>query len=209
LVEPIQGEGGVIIPYDGYLSDIRKLCDEQRILMLADEVQTGFGRTGRRFACDHENVKPDVYILAKSLGGGIMPVSAVVGKREVLGLFTPGSHGSTFGGNPLACALGREVLCLIKAQKPEERAYKLGAYFAAKLQALKSPLFVQIRQRGLMLGIDINTEIMSSRSLCQELLQAGVLTTDTRDQTIRMAPPLTIKQSELDWALERIAQVVA
>ena len=210
LVEPIQGEGGIIIPPDGFLRDLRKLCSDARVMLLADEVQTGLLRTGKLFCCDWEGVKPDCYILGKALGGGLLPVSAVVGSHELLGVFTPGTHGSTFGGNPLSAALGREVVRFIKEEGAAlcANANTLGAYAVGRLRALGSPLIEGIRQRGLMIGIDIDQNRRKVKDLCVDLLRAGVLTKDTREHTIRMAPPLNITREEMDWGLERIAKVL-
>jgi ornithine--oxo-acid transaminase len=207
LIEPIQGEGGVIIPPEGYLREIRKLCDENRILLIADEIQTGLGRTGEVFCCDHEGVKPDMYILGKSLGGGLVPVSAIVSSREVMEVFTPGSHGSTFGGNPLACRVGLEVLRLIREEEPHKMARESGAYFLKKLSAIKAPCIEEIRARGLMIGIDIDPTYGSAKDFCKKLKEEGVLCKDTRKRTIRFAPPLAITREEIDWALKRIEKV--
>jgi len=209
LIEPIQGEGGVIIPPAGYLQEVRQMCSENNVLMIADEIQTGLCRTGEIFACDHEKVKPDIYILGKSLGGGLVPISAVVSSKEVLGTLTPGSHGSTFGGNPLACAIAREVLSLIKEEKPEKNSKELGEYFLAELKKIDSKKINSVRGRGLFMAVDIASDAGEAKKFCNLLLNEGVLCKDTRTQTLRFAPPLVIKKSELDWALERIAKVFA
>lgn len=207
LLEPIQGEAGVIIPPDGFLAEVRKLCDQHRVLFLADEVQTGLCRTGELFACDYEGVRPDLLALGKSLGGGIIPVSAVVGKKEVMDVFTPGSHGSTFGGNPLACAIAREVIALIHAEQPQKRSKELGAYFLEKLREMKGSFVTEIRGRGLFIGVDVDPSYAPAKKICAKLKEQGLLCKDTRQQTIRFAPPLTIEKSDLDWALEQIGHV--
>ncbi|NDC38749.1 MAG: aspartate aminotransferase family protein, partial [Proteobacteria bacterium] len=177
-------------------------------LMIADEIQTGMCRTGARFACDHEAVRPDMLILGKSLGGGILPISAVVSSAEVLGVLTPGSHGSTFGGNPLACAVAREVLRFISDERPEERAKELGAFMLERIRAIKSRYVESARGRGLMIGVDIKPEYGVAKDFCKKLLHEGLLSKDTRKQTIRFAPPLTIIKAELEWGLERIERVL-
>lgn len=208
LVEPIQGEGGVIIPPDGFLSGLRALCDEHKMLFIADEIQTGLCRTGKIFACEHEQVKPDLYILGKSLGGGITPLSAIVGTRSAIGVFGLGTHGSTFGGNPFACAIGSEVIRYIREERPHDKAQRIGKYFAEKLAALPHENITAIRQRGLMCGIDIRPEFAKAKEVCKKLLEAGVVTYHTREQTIRIAPPLIISESELDFGMEQLARVL-
>lgn len=207
LIEPIQGEGGVIIPPDGYLRALRALCDEHNVLLLADEIQTGMCRTGKRFACDWEGVLPDAYMLAKSLGGGIVPISAVIAKRDLMDVFTPGSHGSTFGGNPLACAVAREVLAFIREERPEDRSRELGDWFGSSLRAMASPYIGEVRQRGLFVGVDIRPEFGKAKEFCKKLKAVGILCKDTREQTIRFAPPLTISRSDLEWGLQQIRTV--
>ena len=209
LVEPIQGEAGVIIPPPGYLTAVRGICDERGILLIADEVQTGLGRTGRRFGCDHERVIPDVYVLGKALGGGILPLSAVVANDDVLGVLKPGQHGSTFGGNPLACAVGREVLRLLAHNTLAADAARLGHTAAERLRANGFPAVAAVRQIGLWLGIDIEPSAGSARTISERLLEHGVLCKDTQQQTLRIAPPLITKSDELDWALDRIESVLA
>ena len=204
LVEPVQGEAGVIIPPDGYLSGARRLCSDANVLMVADEIQSGLGRTGRLLACDHEGVRPDLLLLGKALGGGILPISAVVGTDEVLGLFEPGHHGSTFGGNPLACAVALEALALLEDGVLEENAVALGARFLDSLRAAAHPGVTEIRQRGLWIGVDIDAGAATARSVCERLLAAGVLAKETQRRTIRFAPPLTTTAAELDWVLERV-----
>ncbi len=209
LVEPIQGEGGVIIPPDGFLSGLRALCDEHKMLLIADEIQTGLCRTGRIFACEHEQVKPDLMILGKSLGGGITPLSAIVGTRTAIDVFVPGTHGSTFGGNPFACAIGREVIRYIREERPHEKAQRIGKYFGEKLDALPQDNISAIRQRGLMCGIDIRPEFGKAKDVCKKLLEKGIVTYHTREQTIRVAPPLIISEAELDFGMDCLAAVLS
>ena len=208
LVEPIQGEAGVVIPPDGYLSAVRGICTERSVLLLADEIQSGLGRTGRTFACDHEDVIPDVYIMGKALGGGMMPLSAVAADTDILGVMTAGTHGSTFGGNPLACAVGREVLAMLRTGEHQERAAKLGVHLADRLQAMVGPEVVGVRARGLWAGVDFGGRVPSGRAVCEALLERGVLAKDTHGSTIRLAPPLTIEQADLDWGLDQLADAV-
>jgi ornithine--oxo-acid transaminase len=209
LVEPVQGEAGVIIPPDGYLEGARALCTEANALLITDEIQSGLGRTGRTFASDHEDVTPDLMLLGKALGGGIMPISAVVGTDEVLGLFKPGQHGSTFGGNPLACAIALAVLDLLRDGSLQRNAAELGDRVAASLRAAGHPAVAAIRQRGLWIGVDIGPGGATAREACMELLTTGVLAKETQTRTIRFAPPLTTSADELDWVLERVHRVVA
>lgn len=205
LVEPIQGEAGIVIPPEGYLSAASALCQEHRVLFVADEIQTGFGRTGRRFACDWENVVPDVYIMGKALGGGVMPISAVAADEEILGVFEPGSHGSTFGGNPLACAVAVAALEVLEEERLAERSERLGLYFIEKLNEISSPRIREIRGRGLFIGVELDT---NARPYCERLMAEGLLCKETHATTIRFAPPLIIEQEELDWALDRIRKVL-
>ena len=209
LFEPILGEGGYIIPPDGYLRDLRALCSEQNVLMIADEIQTGLCRTGRIFACDHEGVAPDIFILGKSLGGGIIPLSAIAANDEIMKVFTPGTHGSTFGGNPLASAIGREIVALINEEKPHERAAELGAYVLERMQAMQLSAVTAIRARGLMIGIDVDPRRGKAKDFCKALLKEGIICKDTRVQSIRVAPPLCITKEDLDWALERFERILA
>jgi ornithine--oxo-acid transaminase len=209
LVEPIQGEAGVIVPPDGYLAAARAICDEAGILLVADEVQSGLGRAGRRFACDHEHVRPDLYVLGKALGGGILPLSAVVGSDDVVGVLRPGEHGSTFGGNPLACAVGREVLRLLADGRLIEESAALGEVAAGRLRAAAHPAVREVRQRGLWLGIELVPEALPARRASELLMDRGVLAKDTHETTLRIAPPLTVTAEELDWALERFDEVLA
>ncbi|WP_188623684.1 ornithine--oxo-acid transaminase [Caldalkalibacillus thermarum] len=205
LVEPIQGEAGIIIPPEGYLREVRRICDEHNILFVADEIQTGFGRTGKMFACDWEDVKPDIYILGKALGGGVFPISAVSADRDVLGVFDPGSHGSTFGGNPLGCACAIAALEVIEEENLVDRSLKLGAYLMSKLQELRNPKIKEIRGKGLFIGIELTEP---ARPYCEALKEQGLLCKETHEHTIRLAPPLIIKEEELDWAFERIKAVL-
>ncbi len=207
LVEPIQAEAGIIIPPNGYLREVKTICEQNNILMMADEIQTGLGRTGRLFACDHEGVKPDVITIGKSLGGGCYAVSAVLSGREVLGLFTPGSHGSTFGANPLACAVARESLRVTQEDKMIENAEEQGKYFLKKLETMKSRHIQEIRGKGLLIGIELNPMAGGARRFCEALEKEGLLCKETHENVIRFAPPLIIKKKELDWAFKRIKRV--
>jgi ornithine--oxo-acid transaminase len=201
LIEPIQGEGGVIIPPEAYLQEVRALCDRYQVLMMADEIQSGLGRTGRTFACDHEQVVPDLYILGKALGGGLYPVSAVVADNDVLGVITPGSHGSTFGGNPLAAALGREVVAMLSTGEIQQRSTELGRQLHDGLEALVGHGVKTVRSRGLWAGVDVNPELLSGRQLCESLLERGVLAKDTHGSTIRLAPPLVATEEDIAFLL--------
>ena len=209
LVEPVQGEAGVIVPPDGYLREVREICSDAGVLLLADEIQTGLGRTGRTFACDHEDVVPDVYILGKALGGGIVPLSAVAADADVLGVLTAGSHGSTFGGNPLACAVGREVLALLSTGELQARASKLGDHLASRLADMVGGVVTDVRVRGLWAGIDFGPPVPSGRAVCEQLLARGVLAKDTHGSTIRLAPPLVIDEHDLDLAMDGLGDAVA
>ncbi len=209
LLEPIQGEAGVIIPPEGYLAGVRRICDTHRVLFLADEIQSGLGRTGETFACTHEGVVPDMFILGKALGGGVLPVSAVVAGTDVLGVLRPGQHGSTFGGNPLACALGRAVIRLLATGEYQQRARDLGDRLAVRLKDLVGTGIVGFRSRGLWAGVDIDSALMSGRQACERLAEKGVLVKDTHGSTIRIAPPLVITGEELDWAVDQLAAVLA
>ena len=209
LVEPIQGEAGVVVPPDGYLRAARRLTREHGVLLIADEIQSGLGRSGRTFACDHEDVVPDLYVLGKALGGGIVALSAIAGDDDVLGVFTPGSHGSTFGGNPLACAVGHAVLELLATGEPQANAARLGARLRGALDAAAPAALTTIRSRGLWFGLDVRATHGSARAICERLLAAGVLAKDTHEQTVRLAPPLTITTAEADWLLERLLAVLA
>ncbi len=209
LVEPIQGEAGIIIPPEGYLRQSRRLCADKNILFIADEIQSGLGRTGTTFCCDHEGVKPDIFILGKALGGGIMPVSAIASSREILSVFNPGDHGSTFGGNPLACAIARKVVEILKTNRYQDNAREMGDYLLGKLRALQSDKIKEIRGRGLWIGIEFRRTAGKARVFCERLMHEGMLCKDTHEQTMRLAPPLCITKKEIDWALERLQKVLA
>ena len=208
LVEPVQGEAGVIVPPDGYLREARRLCTQHDVLLIADEIQSGLGRTGRTFACDHDEVLPDMYVLGKALGGGILALSAVVADDAVLGVFSPGSHGSTFGGNPLACAVGRAVLELLRSGEPQANAARIGARMRAQIDLAAPSTLTAIRSRGLWFGLDLAAGERTARAACEELLAQGVLAKDTHEHTIRLAPPLTITDAEADWLTERLLAVL-
>jgi ornithine--oxo-acid transaminase len=209
LLEPIQGEAGVLVPPDGYLSTVRALCAERDVLFIADEVQSGLGRTGRTFACDHENLTPDLYVLGKALGGGIVPVSAVVGRRDVLGVLRPGEHGSTFGGNPLACAVGRAVIGLLRTGEYQERATHLGHHLHERLATLIGGGVTAVRGRGLWAGVDIDPDLMTGREASERLMARGVLAKDTHGSTIRLAPPLCVTEDEVTWAVDQMAAILS
>lgn len=209
LVEPIQGEAGVVVPPDGYLRNIATLCREHNILFVADEIQTGLGRTGRMFACEHENVRPDIMILGKALGGGMYPVSAIVADRKVMDVFTPGSHGSTFGGNPLGAAVGLEALNVLVDEDLADRARDLGSWFMDELRAIESPAIEQVRGKGLLIGVVIRTEHGLARPYCEALMHQGVLCKETHDQVVRFAPPLVATKEELREALPAIREVLS
>lgn len=209
LVEPIQGEAGVVVPPAGYLAKAREICTRHRVLLIDDEIQTGFGRTGKPFCCDHENVRPDMLILGKALGGGFYPVSAVVSEKEILGQFEPGSHGSTFGGNPLAAALAREAIAIIRDERLAERSAELGAWFMKELAALKSPKVAEVRGKGLLIGVRLKPELGGARPYCEALKAQGMLCKETHRDVIRFAPPLVIERADLEWALARIAKVLS
>ena len=208
LVEPIQGEAGVHVPPPGYLADVRAACTENRVLLVADEIQSGLGRTGSTFACELAGVVPDVYLLGKALGGGIVPVSAVVSSQEILGVLTPGSHGSTFGGNPLACAVGRQVVRMLATGEYQERARVLGAQMHERLAALVGDGVVSVRGVGLWAGVDVDPTLGTGREVCERLLEHGVLAKDTHGSTIRLAPPLVATPDEIDWAIDQLALVI-
>ena len=205
LVEPIQGEAGIVIPPDGFLREAAQICRENRVLLMLDEIQSGLGRTGKLFAYMHDGITPDVLIVGKALAGGFYPVSAVLASREIMGVFKPGDHGSTFGGNPLACALARTALQVLVEEDLVAQSAKLGAYFLECLQSLRNSSIREIRGRGLWIGIELNR---SARPYCEELMTEGLLCKETHDTVIRLAPPLTITKSEIDWALERISAVI-
>jgi ornithine--oxo-acid transaminase len=208
LLEPIQGEAGVLVPPPGYLPAVRDLCTERAVLFVADEIQSGLGRTGETFACDHEGVRPDLYVLGKALGGGVVPVSAVVGRREVLGVLRPGEHGSTFGGNPLACAVARSVIGLLETGEYQRRARELGGVLHERLTALVGHGLTAVRGRGLWAGIDIDPALMTGREACVRLARLGVLAKDTHGSTLRLAPPLVVTADELAFAVDQLAEVL-
>ncbi len=209
LLEPIQGEGGVIIPPEGFLRQVREVCDERGVLMVADEIQSGLARTGRTFACDHEDVVPDLYILGKALGGSLYPVSAIAGDHDVLDVFTPGSHGSTFGGNPLGAAIGREVVTMLRTGEFQERSARLGAVLDEGLRSLVGDGVVEVRCRGLWAGVDVDPGRMTGRELCEALLAQGVLAKDTHGSTIRLAPPLVATEDDISFLLDAFRAVLA
>jgi ornithine--oxo-acid transaminase len=208
LLEPIQGEGGVVIPPDGWLTAVRELTRQRGVLMVVDEIQSGLGRTGTTFACDLEGVVPDLYLLGKALGGGIVPVSAVVGNREVLGVFTPGSHGSTFGGNPLGAAVGEAVVALLATGEYQARARRLGAVLADGLSGLVGHGVDAVRSRGLWAGVDIDPALMSGREACLGMLERGILMKDTHGSTVRLAPPLVVEESEVGLLVDAFADLL-
>ncbi|MGV9315943.1 ornithine--oxo-acid transaminase [Streptomyces sp. NPDC003691] len=209
LLEPIQGEAGVLVPPPGYLPAVRRLTRERNVLFIADEIQSGLGRTGRTFACEHEDVVPDMYILGKALGGGVVPVSAVVSSREVLGVFRPGEHGSTFGGNPLACAVALEVIAMLRTGEYQQRAAELGEHLHHELGLLSGAGAVEsVRGRGLWAGVDIDPAHGSGRRISEKLMERGVLVKDTHGSTIRIAPPLVISKEDLDWGLDQLRSVL-
>lgn len=209
LVEPIQGEAGVVVPPDGFLRGIDALCREHNILFIADEIQTGLGRTGKLFACEHENVRPHVMILGKALGGGMYPVSAIVADSKIMDVFTPGSHGSTFGGNPLGAAVGLEALNILVEEKLADRAHELGEWFMGELRQIDSPSIEQVRGKGLLIGVVIKSEHGLARPYCEALMQQGILCKETHDQVVRFAPPLVAKKEELREALPAIREVLS
>jgi len=206
LVEPIQGEAGIIIPPAGFLREAAKICKDNRVLLVCDEIQSGLGRTGKLFAYMHEDIKPDMLIVGKALSGGFYPVSAVLASREVLGVFNPGDHGSTFGGNPLASAVARTALRVLIDEKLVERSAEMGSYLLHRLQTLRSSVVKEIRGKGLWIGIELHS---AARPYCEALKEAGVLCKETHDRVLRIAPPLTISRQEIDWAFDRIQKVLS
>jgi len=208
LLEPVQGEAGVLLPPAGYLTEVRRICDENDVLFIADEIQSGLGRTGTLFACEHDGVRADLYTLGKALGGGILPVSAVVGRRDVLGVLQPGEHGSTFGGNPLACAVGRAVIGLLATGEFQERSRTLGAHLHRRLGELVGHGVAEVRGRGLWAGVEITPGGRSARELSETLMARGVLCKETHDTTLRVAPPLVISQADLDHGVDTLAEVL-
>ena len=209
LVEPIQGEAGVVVPRIGYLRDVRELCTRHDALFVADEIQSGLGRTGTTFACEHEKVRPDLLLLGKALGGGIVPLSAVVGSWDVMGVFSPGSHGSTFGGNPLACAIGRKVVAMLATGEYQRRSERLGAHLRARLHELIGRGVTDVRGRGLWAGLDLDPRaVPSARAVAELLMRRRVLTKEAHGHTLRLAPPLVIDEADLDWGLDRVIAVI-
>lgn len=206
LFEPIQCEAGVRIPPQGFLRELAALCREENVLLIADEIQTGLGRTGARFACDHEGVTPDIYVLGKALSGGFYPVSAVVSRRAVLEVFEPGSHGSTYGGNPLACAVARTALSVLQDENLAERSAELGAWFLNEIRKISNPAIAEVRGRGLIIGIELNEP---ARPYCERLMERGLLCKETHGTVIRLAPPLVVSRDDLAWALGQLRQVFA
>lgn len=205
VFEPIQGEAGIKVPHDGYLKAIRKLCDKHNVLMIADEIQTGLGRTGYKFACDYENVVPDLYIIGKALGGGPLAVSAVAGNSDILGLIEPGMHGSTFSGNPMACVATREYLRIYEDENLAEKAQIMGHYVRNELDRVTSPFIEEIRGRGLLIGVELERP---ARPFCEDLKELGLLCKETHGNIIRLAPPLVITEKQIDWAVKRIKKVL-
>jgi len=208
LVEPIQGEGGIIVPPQGYLKAAEQLCREHNVLLIADEIQTGLGRTGKVLACEHDDVHPDGLILGKALGGGILPVSMFLARRDVMEVFKPGDHGSTFGGNPLAASVGLEALNILLEDNLAERSAEMGEYLLAELATIDSPLIKDLRGRGLFVGIEIEPSLATAREVCEALMDRGLLSKETHDSVVRLAPPLVISKTEIDWAITQIRAVM-
>lgn len=208
MLEPIQGEGGVIIPPCGYLKQVADICKKNNILFIADEIQTGLGRTGKLFACQHENVRPDITVIGKALSGGVYPVSAILADAELLGLFTPGEHGSTFGGNPLAAAIARAAIKVLTDEKLSERAAEMGGYFVEQLTEIPSRHVKEVRGRGLLIGVELKKESGGARRFCEALQGKGILAKETREHVIRFAPPLVIDKKTIDWAIAHIREVL-
>ncbi|OGA41920.1 MAG: ornithine--oxo-acid transaminase [Betaproteobacteria bacterium RIFCSPLOWO2_12_FULL_62_13] len=209
LVEPVQGEAGIIVPPAGYLAECARICRKHDVLLICDEVQTGLGRTGRVLACDHEHVRPDGLILGKALGGGLLPVSAFLARRAVMEVFTPGDHGSTFGGNPLAAAVGLEAINVLLEERLPERAAELGEYLLGELRAIHNPLIREVRGKGLLIGLEIDPARTSARAVCERLLAHGVLSKETHHTVVRFAPPLVITRQQIDAALDAIRKTFA
>ncbi|WP_323702909.1 ornithine--oxo-acid transaminase [Mammaliicoccus sp. Dog046] len=204
LIEPIQGEAGINVPEDGYLKQIREICDENNVLFIADEIQAGLGRTGKLFATDWDNVQPDMYILGKALGGGVFPISCIVGDKEVIEVFNPGSHGSTFGGNPLACAVSNAALDVLIDEKLSERSLELGTYFKEELEKINHPAIKEVRGKGLFIGVELTED---ARPYCEKLKELGLLCKETHETVIRFAPPLIIEKEDLNWAIDQVKSV--
>jgi ornithine--oxo-acid transaminase len=207
IVEPIQAEAGILIPEDGFLRKAKEICGGSNVLFIADEIQTGLGRVGKLFASEYEGVRADMVVIGKSLGGGCYPISAVLSTREILGVFKPGEHGSTFGGNPLACAVAREALCVIRDENLVQNALEKGAYFITKLKTIKSRHIKEVRGKGLLIGIELHPEAGGARRFCEELMREGLLCKETHEHVIRFAPPLIIREKDLNWAFKRIKSV--
>ena len=208
LLEPIQGEGGVIIPPEGYLKQVAQICRKHNVLLMADEIQTGLGRTGKLFAAEHDDVRPDVTIIGKALAGGFYPVSAILADKDLLGLFTPGEHGSTFGGNPLAAAVARASLRVLREENLAERSRELGEYFMEQLAEIPSPHVKEVRGKGLLIGVELKPDAGGARRFCEAMQQRGILAKETHDNVIRFAPPLVIDKETIDWALPSIRDVL-
>jgi len=208
LLEPIQGEAGVILPPEGYLTVVKDLCERNNVLFMADEIQTGLGRTGKLFACDYEHVRPDIMIIGKALSGGFYPVSAILADKPLLALFTPGDHGSTFGGNPLGAAIARAALKVIRDEALPQRALEMGDYLMTRLQEINSPHILEIRGKGLLIGIELKPEAGGARRFCEALLKKRILAKETHQNVIRLAPPLIIDKKTIDWAIPRLRQVL-
>lgn len=208
LIEPIQGEAGIKTPPTGFLRDLRAICDKHNVLLILDEVQSGLGRTGKMFCFQHENILPDLLVLGKALGGGLLPVSAVVGKRSIISLFKPGSHGSTFGGNPLAAAVGLEALSVLEEEGMVENSAKLGDYMMEQLRGINSPLIREVRGKGLWIGVDFDPAKIPARKICEKMMTRGILSKDTHETVVRFAPPLNITKTEVDWCLEQFREVL-
>lgn len=208
MLEPIQGEAGVIIPPDGYLKKVAEICRKNNVLLVADEIQTGLCRTGKLFASDHEGVRPDIVIIGKALAGGFYPVSAVLADKPILGLFTPGEHGSTFGGNPLAAAVARAALKVMRDEKLAERAMELGTYFVEQLSEIPSPHVKEVRGKGLLIGVELKPEAGGARRFCEAMKARGILAKETHDNVIRFAPPLVIDRETIEWALPAIRETL-
>jgi ornithine--oxo-acid transaminase len=208
LFEPIQGEGGVLIPDEGYIKKCADICKKHNVLMIADEIQTGFGRTGKMFACDHEGVRPDIITVGKALGGGVYPVSAMISDNHIMDVFNPGDHGSTFGGNPLGAVVGSASLDVLIDENLPDRSAELGEYFVQRLRGIESPYVKEVRGKGLMIGVEIKSEAGLARPFCEELMRSGILCKETHQQVIRFAPPLVITKEEIDWAMEKIEKIL-
>ncbi len=208
LVEPIQGEAGIIVPPEGYLRECAEICRRHQVLLICDEIQTGLGRTGRLLACQHDEVKPDAIVIGKALGGGLLPVSMFLAQKAVMDVFTPGDHGSTFGGNPLACAVGKKALELLVEEHLVERSAELGEYLLKQLKQIQSPLISDVRGKGLLVGLAIDPAKAKARDVCLKLMELGVLTKETHETVIRLAPPLVITKEQLDFVVEQIRKVL-